>query len=717
MVIKTETGILLKTLKKFYPEINDELIIKAFKFAKKSHFEQRRHSGEDFISHPLKVAEICAELGLDETVLIAALLHDVVEDTPVTLKEIKKEFGEEISLLVDGVTKLEKIKYRGEKGQAENYRKMILAMSKDIRVILIKLADRLHNLRTISHLEPEKQRKKAKETIEVYAPLAHRLGISSIKSEMEDLSFNILKEKKYNLIKKLVAETKKEREVFLNEIITVLKKELNKVGIDGEISGRAKHFYSIYEKMKQKGKEFNEIYDLSAVRVIVESVKDCYGALGVIHALWKPIPGRFKDYIAMAKFNLYQSLHTSVIGPHGKPIEIQIRTKEMHRISDFGIAAHWRYKEGTKGENKFEEKLSWLRQIIELESDIKNPNDFLKALKVDIFEDEVFVFTPKGDVVSLPVGSTPLDFAYTIHTEVGHNCVGAKVNNKIVSLDYNLQSGDFIEVLTSKSSPGPSRDWLGITRTSRAKSKIKQWFSKEARDYSISDGREALLKALKKQGLASKVALDSEIIKKIAGRFNFGAAEILFAAIGSGNLSSKQVVTKVIQEMSKGESGIEEVKIKRPVKVRTVAPAGVRVKRVDDVLVRLSRCCNPVPGDKIIGYITQGRGISIHRKDCSNMRNIEEKKDRLVDVYWDSKITGLYKIEIQVDAVDRTKLLRDVSTTLSDAGVNILSAEVRTSKDSLAHLRFVFELGNLSILSDIIKNIKEVNSVFDAYRV
>ncbi len=715
MLTKTPVEDLIKKIKTYNPLVDTDLINRAYEFANKLHSKQYRDSGEIFITHPLEVANICADLGLDTVTIAAALLHDVIEDTPASLSQVKKEFGEEIATLVDGVTKLEKLKFRVEEEQAENLRKMLVAMAKDIRVILIKLADRLHNMRTADHIHPEKQKEKAEETLEIYAPLAHRLGISQLKSELEDLSFAILEPKRYAQVRKLVAETKEAREAYLKEVINALSKELEKVGIKGEIVGRAKHFYSIYQKMKQRGKDFNEIHDLSAVRIIVDTVKDCYASLGVVHTLWKPIPGRFKDYIAMPKFNMYQTLHTSVIGPQGKQLEVQIRTKEMHRIAEFGIAAHWRYKEGMKEPNKFEERLAWLAQMLEWESELKDPREFMKALKIDLFEDEVFVFTPKGDVISLPVGSSPVDFAYAIHTEVGHSCVGAKVNNAIVPLDYKLQMGDIVEIMTSKSASGPSRDWLYFTRTSRARNKIRQWFSKEVREDSINLGKEALQKILRKHGLSLKVSLDSSLLNSIAKEFNFAHSDDLYASIGAGNISPKQVVTKIIQSLSDRERLAKPTVAKhRPKKV---VSAGVRVKGVEDILIRLARCCNPVPYDEIIGFVTQGRGVSVHRKDCHNVQDFLLFPDRLVEVVWDIKKPGTFTIEIRVEAIDRTKLLRDVSTVISDAGVNILSANVTTTKDGLAFLRFVFEIGNLSLLDKILEEVKKVDSVFDAYRV
>jgi GTP pyrophosphokinase len=570
-------------------------------------------------------------------------------------------------------------------------------------------------MRTIDFLPKSKQKEKAKETLEIYAPLAHRLGIAHIKTELEDLAFRVLEPEKFNTIQKLVRETRGGREAYLTQAKKILKRELKRVGITADVSGRVKHFYSIYQKMKEKGKEFHEIYDLSALRIIVNSVRDCYAALGVVHSLWKPIPGRFKDYIAMPKFNMYQSLHTSVIGPDGKPLEIQIRTQEMHYIAEYGIAAHWRYKEGMKEPDKFEERISWLRQVLELGSELKDPEEFMKSLKLDLVPDEVYVFTPKGDVITLPQGATPIDFAYAIHTEVGHSCVGAKVNKQIVPLDYELQVGDIVEIITSKTSPGPSRDWLRIVKTSRARSKIRQWFSREEREDNIQLGKEALHKALRKHRLEGAVSFESDVFEKLAKEFNYKSIDDFLAGIGSGKVSPKQVAGRIIQLLSL--TPLEEKVEIKPVKKKEERKVGVKVKGVGDVLVRLARCCNPVPGDEIVGFITRGRGVSVHRKDCPNLRELSRDEERFVPVSWERRQKGPFQVEIKVEALDRTKLLKDVSAVLSDSGVNILSAQVSTTKDGLAILRFVFELGNLKLLKRIFQDIKRVDSVFNVERV
>jgi len=711
---------LVKKIKEYNPNADIELVARAYETAKKYHGDQYRKSGEDYIRHPLEVATILADLRIDSTTIVAALLHDIVEDTDLKLKEIENQFGKEVASLIDGVTKLSHIKYKSrEEQQAETLRKMLIAMAKDIRVILIKLADRLHNMKTISHLPADKQKRIAAETLEIYAPLAHRLGISQLKWQLEDLSFMTLEPKRYEQIARMISEQRSEREKYVNKVIEALTRELDAIGMKCELSGRVKHFYSIYQKMVQRGIEFSEIYDLSAIRVLVDNLKDCYAALGIIHTLWKPVPGRFKDYIAMPKFNMYQSLHTVVIGPMGRPLEIQIRTKQMHRTAEYGIAAHWRYKEGETDE-KFDERLAWLRQILEWQSELKDPREFMENLKIDLFEDEVFVFTPKGDVISLRAGSTPIDFAYNIHTDVGHSCVGAKVNNAIVPLGYKLQMGDIVEILTSKSAHGPSKDWLNIVTTTRAKSKIKQWISKEEREDSLNFGKELLQKVLRKNGVALKSTVYHDILKKIATDFNFADTDVLMASIGSGKVSPKQVATKIINAINKAEGKEVDEEPSEPELVfrrKPSAAKGVKVKGIDGVLVRLARCCNPVPQDDIVGFVTHGRGVSVHRKDCPNMKQLSTYTDRMIEVFWDSQQPAVYQVEIEVSAVDRTKLLRDISTIISDSGVNILSANVTTTKEHVAIFRFIFEVGSLTHLRNILDNVKKVDAVFDARRV
>lgn len=710
---------LITKIKNYNPQADEDLIRRAFAVAYNQHQAQKRKSGEAFIYHPLGVAEILADYGMDTTTIVAALLHDVIEDTDMSLTKLKQQFGSEVAKLIDGVTKLNRIEFTSEaEEQAENLRKMLLAMAKDIRVIIIKLADRLHNMRTICFLSQEKQREKAKETLEIYAPLAHRLGMNQLKSELEDLAFFTLEPKSYVQIQKMLAQSKEEREQLLGQVINQLKQELEKLGIKYQISGRTKHLYSIYQKMVKRNKQFNEIYDLEAVRVIVESVRDCYAALGVIHSLWRPMPGRFKDYIAMPKFNMYQSLHTTVIGPSGKPFEIQIRTEQMHRTAEYGIAAHWRYKEGLTKEDKLDEGLAWLRQMLEWQRETQDPREFMESLKIDLFEDEVFVFTPKGDVISLRAGSTPLDFAYAIHTEVGHHCVGAKVNNQIVPLAYRLQVGDIVEILTNKSSPGPSKDWLSIVKTSRAKSKIRQWFSKESREDNELQGKNLIQKALRKQGLTLTQSEYVEPLTQVAKEMNFAKVETLYSAVGAKKVSAQQVITKLINKLNRQDELAEGSLPRRlPTERKLPQQAGVKVKGIDGLLVRLAHCCHPVPNDKIIGFVTRGRGLSVHRADCPNAQNLMANPERLIDVSWDDKQLTTYQVEIQVEALDRTKLLRDISSVLSDAGVNILSATVTTTRGRVAIFRFLFEIGNLANLPHILNEVKKIDAVFDAYRI
>jgi len=709
-----------RKVKNHNPKADLELIRRAFVFAKNSHINQHRRSGELFILHPLGVANILADLGLDTQTIIAALLHDVVEDTELTLDDVENKFGPEIRMLIDGVTKLEKIEFKSrEEKQAENLRKMLMAMAQDIRVILIKLADRLHNMRTLSHLSPEKQTEKASETLEIYAPLANRLGISRIKWELEDLAFSVLEPKKYAEIRKMVAERLEKREAYLNQTVKAIKKELKKVGIVGEIEGRPKHFYSIYQKMMQKNRDFDEIYDLIGIRISVDTVKDCYAALGTIHALWKPIPGRFKDYIGMPKFNMYQSLHTTVIGPLGRPLEIQIRTEQMHKTAEYGIAAHWRYKEKRK-KDSFDEKLSWLRQILEWQNELKDPREFMENLKIDLFQDEVFIFTPKGEVMSLPAGATPLDFAYAIHTEVGHRCIGAKANNQIVPLEYELQMGDIVEILTSKVAGGPGKDWLNIAKTSRARNKIKQWFSKERKEDDGQLGREIFQKLLRQKGL-TQTSFPPELLEAVSREFNFAKLDNLYSSIGAGNVSPKQILTRMLKQSKKLKeeetTGAILADVTTQAPVRTERKVGVRIKGVDGALIKLATCCNPVPKDEIIGFVTRGKGISVHRKSCPNAKELLKDADRMIEVYWDAKRGTTFKVEIEVEALDRKKLLRDVSTVISDSGVNIISASATITKDQTALFRFLFEVGSAIHLENILKSIKKIDAVFDAYRV
>jgi guanosine-3',5'-bis(diphosphate) 3'-pyrophosphohydrolase len=704
------------------PEIDRAALSHAFDFACDHHADQLRHSGDEFITHPVGVAQICAGMRLDTETLCAALLHDTVEDTSASLEEIREEFGEEIAQLVDGVTKLTGMTFESrDERQAENYRKMMVAMATDVRVILIKLADRLHNMRTLGALPKQKQMTKSRETLEIYAPLAHRLGIHAIKWELEDLAFATLHPRKYKEIKQLVAQQRDEREVYVNEAGNFLGDELQAVGIEAEISGRAKHFYSIYTKMTKKGREFNEIFDLTAMRVIVGSVKDCYGAIGVIHSLWKPLPGRFKDFVAMPKANMYQALHTTVIGPEGKPLEIQIRTGEMHDLAEYGIAAHVAYKEGGAADPK-REKMTWLRQLVEAEGE-QDPAEFLESLKVDLFEDEAFVFTPKGEVKNLSAGSTPLDFAYAVHTDVGHRCVGAKVNGSIVPLHYQLRSGDIVEVLTAKQNRGPSRDWLKLVRTSRARNKIRAFFKQERREDAEKKGRDALEEALRKRGLPMQKLAMSPLLAQVIREMGFHKATEFYIALGQGKIATKAVANKLMQRLKAGEAveereplafeGPREDKARR---TKDASEYGIRVKGADNVAVRLAKCCRPVPGDTIAGYVSLGRGITIHRADCKNIKALMKSPERFVDVSWEGENDSTYKVELQIDAYDRTRLLEDLSRTFSEVGINILGASCMT-KHPMVKNRFVVEVGDTEQLKQCISRLRNVESVFDAYRI
>lgn len=692
---------------------------KAYQFALEQHKDQSRKSGEAFIIHPLAVAELLADLRLDVTSIEAALLHDVVEDTDVDLERIKKKFGPQVAILIDGLTKLDLIKFSTqEQEQAENIRKMILAMAKDIRVVLIKLADRFHNMQTISHLSWQQQIEKAKETIEIYAPLAHRLGISQLKWQLEDLSFQVLEPQKYVEIKRMVSEKREQREQYIEEVINMLNGSLEKNSVDADISGRPKHLYSIYQKMIQKGKEYTEIYDLTAIRVIVDSVPDCYTVLGSIHNIWKPIPGRFKDYIAMPKFNLYQSLHTTVIGPKGKPLEIQVRTKDMHHVAEFGIAAHWKYK--NQGDVKTSE-LPWIKSILEWQTDLKDAVDFVETLKVDLFHDEVFVFTPKGRVVSLPTGATPIDFAYLIHTDIGNSCVGALINNKIVPLGHTLENGDIIEVLTSKNAH-PSKDWLQIAETPKARSRIRQWFAKHRMEDSQQLGKEVLQKAMRKKRLAASISQIGGLLEQIAKEYNFKNSDVLIGSIGEGVTSVSQVVAKIANLIKKEEEEkdldmtVEQAINFKPQR-KQMKSVAVKVHGVDDVMVRLSRCCNPMPGDEIMGFITIGRGISIHSRECRNVPALLRTPERKVDVSWENRQDASFKVEIEVVALDRKGLLKDITISISDAKINIDSAKVSINKDKTAVFRFVFEASSINHLSSVLSSIKKIDSVLDVYRV
>lgn len=707
-----------------------EFLKKAYTFAEKAHSDQYRKSGEPYILHPVEVAGILVDLELDPNTIAAAFLHDVVEDTDATVEQLREEFNDEVALLVDGVTKLKKIKYKSkEEQQAENHRKMIIAMSRDIRVILIKLADRLHNMRTLKHLPPEKQRRISNETLEIFAPLAHRLGISKIKWELEDIALRYLDPQQYYRIVNLMKKKRAEREQYIEEVVETIKENLAEIYVKADVSGRPKHIYSIYRKMKLQNKQFNEIYDLLAVRIIVKNIKDCYAVLGVIHTCWKPMPGRFKDYIAMPKANMYQSLHTTVIGPNGEPLEVQIRSEEMHRIAEFGVAAHWAYKEGKTLSNdnaSLENKLGWFREILEWQNDTSNAQEFMESLKIDLFSDMVFVFTPKGDVIELPKGSVPLDFAYRIHSEVGNRCIGAKVNGKMVPLDHQLKTGDIVEILTSKHSYGPSQDWLKITQSSHAKNKIRQWFKKERREENIVKGRELLEKELKANDLEPKVVLTEENIIEVAQKFSFSGEEDMLAAIGYGGISPKQIVTRLSEKYRK-DTVPEQVKQTIAEAVAEISPItrkkktniGVKVKGVDNLLIRLSKCCSPVPGDEIIGFITKGRGVSIHRQDCPNVNTVEAK-ERLLPVEWEASNmeNKSYYVDIEVTGYDRNGLLNEVLQAITESRTTISAVTGRSDhRNKVATINMTISINNVDHLQKIVEKIKAVPDIYSVRRI
>jgi len=724
--IVTKVAELVAKAEQLYGKEGVEKIRKAYAYAAKSHEGQKRSSGEPFIIHPVEVALILMELGLDVDTVVAGILHDVVEDTGVTLQQLEGEFGTDIAKLVDGVTKLSRIEYKSkEEQQLESLRKMFVAMAKDIRVIIIKLADRLHNLRTLEYVDEEKQREKAYETLEIYAPLAHRLGIFKIKWELEDISLRYIDPRGYYDLVEKVATKRREREAYIQDVIQTLKKKLNEMKIEAEIEGRPKNFYSIYRKMYMQHKSFEEIYDLLAIRVIVNSVRDCYAVLGIVHTLWKPIPGRFKDYIAVPKPNMYQSLHTTVIDSRGELFEIQIRTWDMHRTAEYGIAAHWKYKEGRRVSTDLDEKLAWIRQLLEWQSDLKDFREFVETLKIDLFSDEVFVFTPKGDVIDLPKGAGPLDFAYAIHTEIGNKCVGAKVNGKLVPLDYQLQTGDIVEIITSPNSRGPSRDWLKIVKTTQAKNKIKQWFKKERREENIIKGKEMLEKEAKRQGYVLSQLLKNEWIEPILKKYGFHLVDDIYAAVGYGGLTTSQVLVRLINEYkryqkvaaaeSEEDIAARQAKAERPKKH---ADNGIHVKGVDNILVRIARCCNPVPGDKIIGFITRGRGVSVHRADCVNVVNIApEERHRLVDVEWSGEDKASYNAEIQIIARDRHLLLADITSTLANMDITLTSVNARTNRVRQAFINLSLEIKNTQQLEKVMRQLKKVPDILDVHRV
>jgi len=705
---------LLAKVKTYQPNLDEGWLESVYTFAKEAHGSQTRASGDRYISHPLAVATILAEFELDPPTIAASLLHDVVEDTSVSLEEVERRFGSEIAGLVDGLTKLTKIPYQSKEDvQVENLRKMFFAMAKDIRVIIIKLADRLHNMRTLDSLGEQKQRAISEETLEIYAPLAHRLGISKMKWDLEDLSLRYLDAPAYRDIAEKVRKRRAERERIVDAVTGEVTKRFEAMGLQADVSGRPKHFYSIYQKL-QRGKEFADIYDLIAIRVVVDSVKDCYGAVGIVHSLWTPLPGRFKDYVAMPKTNGYQSIHTTVIGPGGDPIEIQIRTWEMHRTSEYGIAAHWRYKEGGRADD-YDQKLAWLRSLLEWQEDMRDSREFMERLKLDLFDNQVFVFTPKGDVFGLPASATPIDFAYHVHTSVGHHCVGAKVNGKIVPIGYSLQNGDICEVLVNKNSAGPSLDWMSICRTSSAKHKIKQWFRKNRRDENISAGRDALEREIGRNQLGAIAT--QEFLATLAPRFNCATIEDMYAGVGFGDVSIASIVGKVREEARK--RNVVPLPTVRAIGKRPArrAASGVAVRGDHDVLVRFARCCTPVPGDPIIGFISQGRGVSVHRVDCPNVGHIGAQPDRMIDVAWDSAREDTHTVDVEVDAIDRPGLLQDIMGVLSEHKTNATSVTAKVKRDRTATISCSLQIKDLEHLSRILTKISRVRDVRSAYRV
>lgn len=729
----------LQRLTSVYLSEDDEaMLAKAFRFASEAHEGQCRKSGEPFVAHPVEVAIILADLRMDVETLCAALLHDTVEDTSVTRDQVEAEFNPQVAQLVEGVTKITRIEVESlTDEQAATIRKMFVAMSKDIRVIVIKLADRLHNMRTLGALREDRRIFKARETLEIYAPIAHRLGINNIKWELEDLSFYYLEPNKFKQISRMVTESRSEREGYLDQIISILHDEMEKVNIQAQIMGRPKHLYSIYQKMTKKGKGFSEIYDLIAVRVIVKSVKDCYSALGAVHTLWHPMPGRFKDYIAMPKFNMYQSLHTTVIGPAGRPLEVQIRTEDMHRQSEYGVAAHWRYKEkGGKSGDALDQQLAWLRQMVDWQDESQDSREFLKDLKVDLAPTEVFVFTPKGEVMSLRAGSTPVDFAYAIHTEVGNHCVGAKVNGAIVPLTYELQLGDRVDILTQKSA-SPSRDWLGIVKTPSARSKIRSYFSKVSRSDDLQFGRDKLTREMRKHGLGISSAQSMRALKSVADRMGYKDADDMLVHIGTGKESAQHVANRLLKilvdkgheaetamdyvagDMSTGKMPPMLTSVKAPKKHEAHTSNGVVVKGVDDVLVRLSRCCNPVPGDEILGFVTRGRGVSVHRADCPNAQDLKQTPERIIEVAWENDLpkNTSFKVEVFLDALDRMNLLRDVAIILSEQGANVLSSSTTSHRDGMVEMRFLFQLSDINHIDIVLSKLRGIEGVFDARRM
>jgi GTP diphosphokinase / guanosine-3',5'-bis(diphosphate) 3'-diphosphatase len=737
---------LVKTIRAHHVKADVRTVERAYDVAAHWHKDQKRKSGDPYITHPLAVATILAELGMNTETICAALLHDTVEDTAYTLAELRSEFGEDVAALVDGVTKLDKVKY-GASAEAETVRKMVVAMSRDIRVLVIKLADRLHNMRTLRYMPRDKQERKSHETLEIYAPLAHRLGMNTVKWELEDLAFATLYPKRYDEIARLVSQRSPRRDQLLQEVIENLSGDMHEARIKGTVTGRPKHYYSIYQKMIARNVEFDDIYDLVGIRVLVDSVRDCYAALGTIHARWNPVPGRFKDYIAMPKYNMYQSLHTTVIGPGGKAVELQIRTWGMHKRAEYGVAAHWKYKDemrahgpalasgapgktGSKAEVKASQdaaEMAWLRQLVDWQRETEDPAEFLDSLRYDLASAEVFVFTPRGEVIALPHGATPVDFAYAIHTDVGHRTTGARVNGRLVALESTLDNGDTIEIFTSKShEAGPNRDWLNFVKSARARNKIRQWFSKERREAAVEAGKDQIAKVMRKQGLPLQRLMSADTLRTIAAELRYPDLSGLYAAVGEGRISAQSVVTRLVRAVS-GAIGAQEdladvtplpPKAPKVSRSRSAGESGIEVEGVADVWVRLSKCCTPVPGDEISGFVTHGHGVSVHRANCVNLEHLSDtQRERMVPVHWAPSDASVFLVAIQVEALDRTRLLSDVTRVLSDQHVNILSASVQTTRDRVALSRFTFEMGDPKHLGDVLRAVRSIDGVYDVYRV
>ncbi len=714
--------------KESFPKANVSLLQKAYEVAEERHADQMRRSGDPYITHPLAVANILAELGMDTTTLVAALLHDTVEDTGYTMEALTADFGEEVAHLVDGVTKLDKVTL-GTAADAETIRKMIIAMARDGRVLVIKVADRLHNMRTMRFLPPEKQARKAHETLEVIAPLAHRLGMATVKWELEDLSFAILHPKKYEEIVRLVADRAPSRDIYLAKVRDEINSALNAMKINASVEGRPKHYWSIYQKMIVKGRDFDDIHDLVGVRILCDEIRDCYAAVGVVHSLWQPIAGRFKDYIAQPRYGVYQSLHTTVVGPEGKPLEVQIRTEEMHKTAEYGIAAHWRYKE-SKGRNVPHphaaaeiDDMAWMRQLLDWQREAADPGEFLEALRYDLAVQEIFVFTPKGDLITLPTGSTPVDFAYAVHTEVGHRCIGARVNGRLVALERKLENGEVVEVFTSKApNAGPSRDWQTFVASPRAKAKIRQWFAKERREEALETGKDAIGREVRRSGLPLQRLMNGESMAALARELRYTDVSALYTAVGEGHVSARHVVQRLVAQLGGDEAAADELAERStpatmPVRQRTNDDVGVAVPGAPGVLTKLAKCCTPVPGDNIMGFVTRGGGVSVHRTDCTNATSLQQQSERIIDVQWAPSSSSVFLVAIQVEALDRHRLLSDVTRVLADEKVNILSASVTTSNDRVAISRFTFEMGDPKHLGHVLNVVRNVEGVYDVYRV